>query len=556
LSSPIEQDDNPAKSNEKIKIFLILRVFHACKGSNESSISQVFCNFAIIKKRSQMKYLNIFSFLILVTAYLPLSGQHLTILHTNDTHSQIDPTAMPENLGGVMRRKAVIDSIRTVSESPVILVDAGDAVQGSMFFTLFGGEVEQKLLNAMGYDIQIVGNHEFDNGLDALARNYSNAKAHLLATNYDFSGTPLAGMFEPTVIKQVGDKKVGFIGINIEPAGLIDADNYHGLRFNDPIATANGMAWYLKKAEGVDRVVAITHIGFDDPVNFNDSVLASRSHNIDVIIGGHSHTLIDPASNRGKVPNAVGDTVLIVQTANKGRWIGEIDLDLASGGKAIAKLHKLIPGSATTEDSVLQSIIEPYRQRVDSVSSIEIGVAAVDLPQNSPRTINWLSDFVKQRAEELTGRAVDFAIMNKGGIRNSIAKGVVTKGEVMNMLPFDNSIIVMEISGSDLLENFRIMALQGGNGVSREVEVVYRNDGTVVSAMINGTPVDPTKTYRLATITYLANGGDYMTPLTHGKVIAKSDKVVFNDIIDAMENGFLKGVPLDSSDDFRMKQEK
>lgn len=132
------------------------------------------------------------------------SSEHLVILHTNDTHSQIDPNNKDQ--GGILRRKVLVDSVRSARQN-VMLVDAGDAVQGTLYFSLYGGEVEQKMMNALGYDIQILGNHEFDNGIDELAKMYAGVNATKLATNYDLSDTKLSSMFRPYTIKQIGDKK-------------------------------------------------------------------------------------------------------------------------------------------------------------------------------------------------------------------------------------------------------------------------------------------------------------------------------------------------------------
>ena len=350
---------------------------------------------------------------ILITALLSASiltanSQHLTILHSNDTHSQIDPTEAPEDLGGVIRRKAIIDSVRNATPNPVMLVDAGDAVQGTMFFTLFGGEVEQKLLNHLGYDIQILGNHEFDNGMERLAANLRNAKPVVLSTNYDVDSTALRGLIRPYYVREIDGKKVGFIAINIEPAGLIDYANWKGLRYLDGYDAANAMAWYLKHIEKVDRVVAITHIGWDDPNGLNDQQLASRSKDIDVIIGGHSHTLLNPAPY---VPNATGDSVLVVQTGSKGRWLGQVDIDLSENGSASSKLYKLT-ASKNKPDEAIEAIISPYRQKADSVGAVKIGRAAIDFPQDSQQLLNLLSDFVATRGEEISGANIDIAIMS------------------------------------------------------------------------------------------------------------------------------------------------
>lgn len=483
-----------------------------------------------------------------------LCGQHITILHTNDTHSQVDPTANPENLGGVARRMVVVDSIRGAAKSPVMLVDAGDAVQGSMFFTLFGGEVEQNLLNAMDYDIQILGNHEFDNGMERLAENYRRATPVLLATNYRMDSTPLDGLFKSYLVRNVGDAKVGFMAININPEGLIDRNNWQGLVYLDAIEAANAMSWYLRNVEKVDRVVAITHIGYDDPNGMNDTILAKNTHGIDLIIGGHSHTLLDPDSSGTRFVNLDGDTVTVLQTGSKGRYLGEADLDIANGCVR-AKLHRL-DSSLDRGDSRMESIVKPFRHRVDSVSSIVVGRSAKAMASDSPELLNWLTDYVKIFGAEFSGINVDLAIMNKGGIRNSMPGGNVTKGTIMNMLPFDNRVVVMEISGRDLLDNFAVMARQGGNGVSRDVDVAYAPDGHVIAAEIAGKAVDPDATYTLATITYLADGGDYMVPLTRGRRVATSENCLFKDVIASFECGFLKGVRIKGDPTVRMRESR
>ena len=157
----------------------------------------------------------------------------LVILHTNDTHSQIEPGR--DGLGGVMRRKAVIDSVRA-AEKNVMVVDAGDAVQGTLYFYLYGGAVEQEVMNILGVDTRILGNHEFDNGIDSLASVLKLSQAEKLASNYKLDNTPLKGMFKPYSIKEFGGKRIGFIGLNLDPDGIISKGNYDGLEFAPIIA--------------------------------------------------------------------------------------------------------------------------------------------------------------------------------------------------------------------------------------------------------------------------------------------------------------------------------
>lgn len=467
-------------------------------------------------------------------------SEHLVILHTNDTHSAIDPDR--HDLGGVARRMVLIDSVCGEHEN-VMLIDAGDAVQGSLYYTLFSGEVERKVMNAMGYDIQILGNHEFDKGMEVLAKEWKQLNANRLSTNYDFTGSTLEGLFVPSVVRAVGDKTVGFIGINLDPAGIITEANYEGVKYIDGIKAANEEAARLK-SEGVDMVIAVTHIGYDNEPGYTDLDIAKNSHDIDVIIGGHSHTVIDPNDTRTgvpkwRVPNADGDTICVLQTGSSGVNLGEIDINLAT--KEVSA--KLIPVNNRLDSRVgskIEEIVAPYRKKVEEMRSKEIGNSPYEYERKSPEMVNLLSDFVKVRGAELCGKPVDLSIMNKGGIRNSLAAGRVTQGEIIDIAPFDNSIVVMDIKGQDLLDNIAIMASQDGQGVSNNVEVLYDPSTKAVnSATIDGKPINPDKTYRLATIDYLAAGNDYMEPLKRGTVIARSPEVLYQILIDYTSAGKL-----------------
>lgn len=465
---------------------------------------------------------------------------HLVILHTNDTHSAIEPDR--HDLGGVARRKVLIDSVRGTNRN-VMLIDAGDAVQGSLYYTLFGGEVERKLMNALGYDIQILGNHEFDKGLDQLAKEWKQLNAVRLSSNYDFSGTPLDSLFVPAMIRKVGDKAIGFIGINLDPAGIVSKENYKGIKYIDGVKAANEKAAILKE-NGADMVIAVTHVGYENEPGYNDLDIAKASKDIDIIIGGHSHTVIDPADKRAgvpkwRVPNSEGDTIVVVQTGSSGVNLGEIDINLNTGD-VNARLIPVDKRLDSRVDPNIENIIAPYRKQVDEMRAKEIGTSPYEFERKSPEMLNLLSDFVRVRGAELCGKPVDLAIMNKGGIRNSLSAGTITQGEIIDIAPFDNSIVVMDIKGSDLLENLGIMASQDGNGVSGNVSVVYDPQTKEInSATIDGKPINPAKTYRLATIDYLAAGNDYMEPLKRGTMIARSPEVLYQILIKFISDGKL-----------------
>lgn len=482
----------------------------------------------------------------------PLSlAENLVILHTNDTHSQLDPT--DKGFGGLQRRKVLIDSIR--AEHPnLILADAGDAVQGTLYFTLYGGRAEMEAMNALGYDLAILGNHDFDNGVDSLARNISLSNAEWLSTNYDFSErTDLDSLFEPYKIYEFDGKKVAFIALNLDPKGMIAEGNYDGVRYLDVIDAANSTAWVLKHLKNVDLVVALTHLGYSKMPNPSDEDIASASKDIDIILGGHSHSTIIPGSGREWVSNANGKPVLITQNGKSGINVAEVIINLDSIGNALPQFrqHTIDSRLDRQSDPAIEALLAPYRKGVDELMSVKIGRTAKALDNSEPALLNFVSDFCRDRGTQLLGKPVDLALMNKGSLRRSLPKGTITQGEIISMQPFANKVLVLAIKGSDLLEAFDVMATRYGDGVSSEgVAVFDPATSRCSSVLINGKPIDPESTYNIATIDYLANGGDYMTPLTRGKQVAISDAIVYNDLIDYIKS--LRNKPINPSEKPRM----
>lgn len=448
-------------------------------------------------------------------------ANQLVILHTNDTHSQLDPT--DKNLGGILRRKALVDSVRA-AEPEILLIDCGDAVQGTLYYTLYKGEAERVMMNNLGYDIQILGNHEFDNGMEQLAREWSQLNAEKLTSNYDLRGTALDSIFKPYTIHTFGNRKIGFMAINLDPKGMIADTNAEGVRYLDATDAANSLAWYLKHIEHTDMVVALTHIGYDteNPPTPSDIDIARNSKDIDIIIGGHSHTTVDPSAPDAlawKVANAAGDTVIVAQTGSRGVNVGKIAIDLPT----LTSTYSLIPVDKRLDNRIdpeAAALLAKYRAGVDSLKSQKIGRLAQEFPSGSQIILNWVADVMHEMGQKLVNGPVDVAIVNKGGIRRGMPAGHITKETVMTMLPFDNKLVVMEIIGKDLKEAFDVMARRGGDGLSA---------GFDVSAII------PDKTYTIVTIDYLANGGDYMEPLTRGKVVTRSKARLDETMIDYIE---------------------
>jgi 5'-nucleotidase len=259
-------------------------------------------------------------------------SKHLTILHTNDVHSHIDPFPMSDprnpNMGGVSRRAALIESIR--QENPnVLLLDAGDIFQGTPYFNYYGGELEFKLMSMMKYDASTIGNHDFDNGIQGLYAQMPHAKFEFISSNYDFKNTLMDGFVKPYKIYNKNGIKVGVFGLGIELDGLVDKQMYKETVYNNPVEIAQDMVRILKKEQKCDLVICLSHLGYkynkEDQDKISDLKLAELTADIDLIIGGHTHTFLDKPTI---VKNADGKEVLVNQVGCYGINLGRIDFYL------------------------------------------------------------------------------------------------------------------------------------------------------------------------------------------------------------------------------------
>lgn len=262
--------------------------------------------------------------------FVVFSGEKvkLVILHTNDTHSQVEPTetttSKNADMGGYARRMGLIKKIK-FEEKNVFLVDAGDFSQGTPYYNFYNGRIEIDALNRMNYNAVNLGNHEFDNGIDTLAVILKNAKFPIVCSNYNVKNTPLKGMIKPYVIEQRGNLKIGVMSLGVNPEGLIIQTNYKGLKYNDPLKVAKKMSYYLKKVKKCDVVICLSHLGSDSTsLEINDFNIAHQTKYIDVIIGGHSHTMLENT----KTNNSIGKKVIVAQVGKSGLFLGRIDLEV------------------------------------------------------------------------------------------------------------------------------------------------------------------------------------------------------------------------------------
>lgn len=267
----------------------------------------------------------------------------ITILHTNDVHSHIDPFPADDpkypNMGGAARRSAVIQQIR--QENPnTLLLDAGDIFQGTPYFNYYGGKLEFKLMSMMQYDLATMGNHDFDNGLEGFKKQLPYASFDFVSANYDFRNTILDGLVKPYKIFVKDGIKIGVFGLGIELNGLVEKKNYKETVYNDPLAVAQDMARILRHNEKCNLVICLSHLGFmykDEPSKISDLTLARNTKDIDLIIGGHTHTFL----NKPYVEkNTEGKEVLVNQVGCYGLNLGQIDFyfeegKMSSKGKTI-----------------------------------------------------------------------------------------------------------------------------------------------------------------------------------------------------------------------------
>ena len=273
------------------------------------------------------------------------SHKNITILHTNDVHSHVEPFSKDHsefpNKGGFERRATLISEIRRQNPN-TLLFDAGDIFQGTPYFNFYGGEIEFKLMSMLGYDAITIGNHDFDNGMDGLDKQLPNAKFDIISSNYDFKNTILESKVSDYKIYNKSGIKIGVFGLGIELEGLVSKDLYKETIYLDPMDIANDTAKKLKETENCDIVICLSHLGYKYekfPNKVSDLNLAKSTKNIDLIIGGHTHTFMNKPV---VVKNNVGNDVLINQVGCFGLYLGRIDFSFDSDNNKIFNSNLLM----------------------------------------------------------------------------------------------------------------------------------------------------------------------------------------------------------------------
>lgn len=281
-------------------------------------------NFEVMKNQFTYRLLTL---VLLLGMLMPSGAQEikkLTLLQTSDVHSRVEPIDQEGdrnyNEGGMVRRVTMLKEMRQKNPD-LVLFDCGDISQGTPYYNLFKGEVEVKMMNEMGYDAMTIGNHEFDFGLDNMARLFRMAEFPVVCANYGVDSTVLKGLVEPYTIIERDGLRIGVFGLGCQLEGMVQANKCEGVVFKDPVKTAIEIVDILKNTEGCDLVVCLSHLG----VQYDKETLIPRTNGIDVVLGGHSHTFMDgPVS----VSNKDGEEIPLMHTGKSGIYVGELDLTL------------------------------------------------------------------------------------------------------------------------------------------------------------------------------------------------------------------------------------
>lgn len=274
------------------------------------------------------KILFAFTCCALLATTSAFAQKSITLLHTSDTHSCIEPISKNDlnadqaGKAGYLRRAALVDSLRNITPD-LLLLDCGDFSQGSAYYSLFKGEVEVKLMNLMRYDACAIGNHEFDNGLENMARLFRMAQFPIICSNYDFTGTPVEGLVKPYVIVERGGLRIGILGVSPRLEGLVAKATYGNTRYTDPAEAAQPIVDLLRKQEKCDLVICLSHLGYTDAPE-SDITFIQKTRGIDVVLGGHSHTYFPQVKY---LPNADGHLIPLDHQGKNARFIGKVVLE-------------------------------------------------------------------------------------------------------------------------------------------------------------------------------------------------------------------------------------
>ncbi|WP_338130837.1 bifunctional metallophosphatase/5'-nucleotidase [Lysinibacillus fusiformis] len=465
-------------------------------------------------------------------------------MHSNDTHA---------NLANIARKVTAVKEVRAKKPN-ALLLDAGDVFSGTLYFNEFKGQADLAFMNLMKYDVMTFGNHEFDlgatpEGHQALVDFIKGSQFPFVSSNVDFSkDTKFTGLFtdfissEPQngkiyngIIKEVNGEKVGIFGLTT--AETKDISSPGSIAFEDYITEAK-KAVKAFEDKGVNKIIALTHIGFDDnPAYDNDQILAKSVEGIDVIVGGHSHTQLDkPVVVDKNIAGQAKAATLIVQAYQYNDYLGTLDVTFNNKGVVVAHNGALLKVADYAEDAQALATLKPFKDKVEELSNTETGASA-SIALDNPRTGgdntkpsvrknetplgNLITDGMLKKAKQYNNDVI-MALQNGGGIRAGINQGPITVGEVITVLPFGNTLATMSLTGKELKEALEVSVGQypaenGGflhvSGAKVEFDSSKAKGQRIVKvSYMDGqgkyVEIQDNVTYTIATNAFTAKGGD------------------------------------------------
>jgi len=434
----------------------------------------------------------------------------LTIIHTNDIHSHILPFDAPgiaKNVGGAERLHAYIKNVKKTNSATLVL-DAGDIFQGTPFYTFFKGEAEMGAMTLCGYDATTLGNHDLDDGLDNLLKQLKKADFSFLCANVFYKGSNKP-VFDAFKIFERGGLKIAVIGaIGKSAWDVIPAKYLEKIYHADETAIANNIAAKLRKH--VDIIILLSHLGYEPDLAF-----ARNSPNVDIVVGGHTNTTLKkPVLIQNSADNGIGGTI-VLQGFKWGIYAGRLDIKL-KGDKKISefegRLDLMDSSVKTSKKTYISKYIESFNEIMKDKISLKLGVSEAEMTYSDdtrhrrdlPLGI-YICDILNK-----TGTA-DFAIINSGAIRDFLPSGEISIAAIMKTLPFDNGIATLELTGRDVAAIFDFIAANYGNvsGYQFSSSLSFTLDlknKKACDIKIKNAALDPEKTYKIATISYMAEG--------------------------------------------------
>jgi 5'-nucleotidase / UDP-sugar diphosphatase len=534
-------------------------------------------------------------FIVFAAALTACSSQNasfkMSLAHLNDTHSHLAPVAVnlkidgvatKAEMGGFARLKTVLDKMRA-DDPHILLLHAGDAVQGTLYFTVFNGSIEFDFLNMLGVDAFALGNHEFDRGAEPIPGWIARSKFPWLSANIDFSAEPaIAPLVRPYLIKEINGDKVAIIGVTTETTPQTTTDAGKAV-FNDAIESARRQVDILT-ARGINKIILLSHLGY-----IQDKALASKLAGIDIIVGGHSHTLLGDKTRLsaiGLIPEgpyptelkaADGKRVLVLQAWKWGQMLGRLKVTFTPDGEVgsysskpvipvggvfsrngtallpdaeeyrgiVRALDKTETALIVDEDPAVAAALLPYTAGLQKFSSDVVAVAADDITVGLNSGPGPLGADSMLAALPLPG--AQLAILNYGGVRRDLMAGNISVGDVLEVMPFANTLVLIDLTGAELKkameENIDYMVTKYGaeskampylGGATMTVLPTAANGSRVTAIAIKGgegvyQPVQPAKIYRAVVNSFTAGGGDGFATIMNTKCFRSDTGIIDSD---------------------------